>query len=155
MKYEVYLNVKCILSCFYNDSWSVGISFKIFLTFRTVFFTLCNTTTLDCVTCLLWVVIFHTLLVPLGLKSVKPINTFFKHDRFGKRQKILPLQIHKSVKWPSYDIHSAGLTKQIKLVFKSDLSLFAKSNFFQISQTGKPQIQKLTNVPNTLKCNHK
>ena len=40
----------------------------------------------------------------------------------------------------SYDIHSAGLTKQIKLVFKSDLSLFAKSNFFQISQTGKPQI---------------
>ena len=41
---------------------------------------------------------------------------------------------------PSYDIHSAGLTKQIKLVFKSDLPLFAKSNFFQISQTGKPQI---------------
>ena len=55
----------------------------------------------------------------------------------------------------SYDIYSAGFTKQIKLVFKSDLSLFAKSNFFQISQTGKPQIQKLTNVPNTLKCNHK
>ena len=93
------LKYECILSCFYHDSWSVGISFKIFLTFRTVFFTLCNTTTLDCVTCLLWVVIFHTLLVPLGLKSVKPINTFFKHDRFGKRQKILPLQIHKSVKW--------------------------------------------------------
>ena len=55
----------------------------------------------------------------------------------------------------SYDIHSAGLTKQIELVFKSGLSLFAKSNFFQISQTGKPQIQKITNVPNTLKCNHK
>ena len=45
---------------------------------------------------------------------------------------------------PSYDIHSAGLTKQIKLVFKNDLSLFAKSIFFQISQTRKPQIQKLT-----------
>ena len=44
----------------------------------------------------------------------------------------------------SYDIHSAGLTKQIKLVFKCDLSLFAKSNLFQISQNEKPQIQKLT-----------
>ena len=49
----------------------------------------------------------------------------------------------------------AGLTKQIKLVFKNDLSLFAKSNLFQISQNEKPQIQKLTNVPNTLNWNHK
>ena len=62
------LKYRCILSCFHHDSWSlfhayhrpVGISFKIFFTFRTVFFALCNTTTLDWITCLLWVVIFHT-----------------------------------------------------------------------------------------------
>ena len=62
------LKIKCILSCFHHDSWywfhtyhrPVGISFKIFFTFRTVFFALCNTTTLDWITCLIWVVIFHT-----------------------------------------------------------------------------------------------
>ena len=73
----------------------------------------------------------------MGLPPIACENSKKKHFHF---------QINSSLSMrPSYDIHSAGLTKQIKLVFKSDLSLFAKSNFFQISQNGKPQIQKLTN----------
>ena len=74
----------------------------------------------------------------------------YMHPKENVKKELMN-QIEGRQIWSSYDIHSAGLTKQIKLVFKSDLSLFAKSNFFQISQTGKPQIQKLTNVPNTLK----
>ena len=55
----------------------------------------------------------------------------------------------------SYDIHFASITKQIKLVFEMSLLVFAKTNFFQISQIEYLQIQIFTNISNLLNYNHK
>ena len=55
----------------------------------------------------------------------------------------------------SHDIHFASITKQIKLVFEMSLLVFAKTNFFQISQIEYLQIQIFTNISNLLNYNHK
>ena len=75
-------------------------------------------------------------------------------------QFLIPIII--SGEWPllsrlksSHDIHFASITKQIKLVFEMSLLVFAKTNFFQISQIEYLQIQIFTNISNLLNYNHK